>query len=203
MPAQITHTHNIHTATNAAPARKIGIALFILSLILSLTALLSPVLASASPTVTPSRFVFVNFDVASAATLGDFPSRATVAKVLTQIQAAAPKAVALKFFYDSPGVVADTDQLISAISQGRTLLQASLNTEPPNTDLLEFIRERVIDSGDMGLFKRAGFECVECAIHVRFPSLCDANQKLHQKSLNILLRCFSRFVIPTHMHALD
>jgi len=84
-----------------------------------------------------NRFVFVNFDASSAATLGEFPSRAVTARVLAKINLAKPKAVALKFFYDSEGVLADTELIRAEIAQGRVLMQATINAEPPTTKFLD------------------------------------------------------------------
>jgi CHASE2 domain-containing sensor protein len=103
----------------------------------TIASMLPGVLSSAHATEAPSRFVVVNFDAAAARKFGDFPSRAAVADVLQKINAASPKAVSLKFFYDSPGVAADTDKLAAAMAQGRVLLQASINAEPPTSSHLD------------------------------------------------------------------
>jgi hypothetical protein len=84
-----------------------------------------------------SRFVFVNFDDASTNKFGDVPSRANIAKVLRQINEAAPKAVALKFFYDGATVDDETEQLIAEMAKGRVMLQATINPEPPTTKFLD------------------------------------------------------------------
>ncbi len=84
-----------------------------------------------------SRFVFVNFDEASASKFGDFPNRAGVAKVLSLINEAAPKAVALKFFYDSAIVDDETQQLVAEMAKGRVMLQASITQESPTTKFLD------------------------------------------------------------------
>lgn len=91
---------------------------------------------ASTTSTSPSRFVFVNFDQASSARFGEPPNRAAVAKVLAKVNAASPKAVALKFFYDTPGVDADTNQLVAEIAKGRVLLQATINPEPPTSKLL-------------------------------------------------------------------
>jgi CHASE2 domain len=94
-----------------------------------------------------SRFVFVNFDDASTNKFGDVPSRANVAKVLRLINEAAPRAVALKFFYDRATVDDETKQLLAEIAKGRVLLQATVNPDPPTT---KFLDERFYFTGSLG-----------------------------------------------------
>ncbi|MBL8516452.1 MAG: CHASE2 domain-containing protein [Betaproteobacteria bacterium] len=77
--------------------------------------------------------VFVDYDAETVKAHGDFPSRAALAELVSALHGAGAKAVILKFFLDGPGKEPDNTQLAEAIGKGRTVLQATVNTEPPTT----------------------------------------------------------------------
>ena len=80
-----------------------------------------------------AQVVFVDYDDATAKAHGDFPSRARLAEMTTALHGAGAKAVVLKFFLDGPGKEPDNTQLADAIGKGRTVLQATINREPPTS----------------------------------------------------------------------
>lgn len=98
---------------------------FFLAILVSLCALAS---VSAS-----AQVVFVDYDDTSARLHGEFPSRAQLAELTTALHGAGAKAVVLKFFFDGPGKEPDNTQLAAAIGKGRTVLQATINREPPTS----------------------------------------------------------------------
>lgn len=74
-------------------------------------------------------FELVLIDALSEKQLGGFPvDRKLVAQAITALKSAGAKGIVLKFFYDQPAKVADSDKaLADAISSTRTLLQASID----------------------------------------------------------------------------
>ena len=100
----------------------------------------------------------VNYDVASGEKLGEFPSRAMLAKLVARIGQARPRAIVIKFFLDTPGKESDSKLLVAALADKRIFLQASINAEPPTSKFLEgrfFYNEPLNDikpaiSGDEG-----------------------------------------------------
>lgn len=94
------------------------------ALLIALTLVAQPLFA---------QVVFVDYDDATAKVHGDFPSRAKLAEATAALHAAGAKAVILKFFLDGPGKEPDNTQLSDAIGRGRTVLQATINREPPTS----------------------------------------------------------------------
>jgi CHASE2 domain len=74
-------------------------------------------------------FELVLIDAASEKQLGGFPvDRKLVAQVVTALKAAGAKGVVLKFFYDQPAKLPESDKaLADAISSTKTLLQARID----------------------------------------------------------------------------
>lgn len=80
-----------------------------------------------------AQVVFIDYDDASAKVHGAFPSRAQIAELTGALHSAGAKAVVLKFFLDGPGKEPDNTRLAEAIGRGRTVLQATINLEPPTS----------------------------------------------------------------------
>lgn len=80
-----------------------------------------------------AQVVFVDYDDTTSRQHGEFPSRAQLADLTTALHGAGAKAVVLKFFLDGPGREPDNTQLAAAIGRGRTVLQATINREPPTS----------------------------------------------------------------------
>lgn len=94
-------------------------------------------LASAHAAKPPTGVVLIDYDLATANQHGEFPSRAQLAQLTERLHAAGARSVLLKFFFDGPGDAAGNAALASALAKGRSLLQASLSTEPPTSKALD------------------------------------------------------------------
>ncbi len=77
----------------------------------------------------PHPFELVLIDAASEKQLGGFPiDRKVVAQAITALKSAGAKGVVLKFFYDQPAKLPESDKaLADAISSTKTLLQARID----------------------------------------------------------------------------
>lgn len=81
--------------------------------------------------------VLIDYDTTTAAQHGEFPSRTQLAQLTERLHAAGARSVLLKFFFDGPGDAAGNAALANALGKGRSLLQASLSTEPPTSKALD------------------------------------------------------------------
>ena len=73
--------------------------------------------------------VVVNYDLRTELAFRGFPTRAQLATYLDKIHLAKPRSVALKLFFDTEGVVADSNLLAASMAKGRVILQASINAD--------------------------------------------------------------------------
>lgn len=99
-----------------------------------------------------SKFAVVVVDAQTEAKIGGFPSRAVLSQLIDRIAAGNPKSIILKYFLDTPGNEADSILLARSIGKTRVILQATINKEPPISQLLD---ERFFFSGPLGPLKPA------------------------------------------------
>jgi len=79
----------------------------------------------------------VAYDDGDAKIYGNLPPRDLTAKLVEKINAAEPRAVALKFFYDVAKDAPVDEQLAKAVKDSDAILQASISEDPPVSSELD------------------------------------------------------------------